>query len=258
MSEVTSYKEGEFCWAELATTDQESSKKFYTSLFGWNASDQPLGADATYTMLELKGKTAAALYSQDQAQREFGIPPHWNIYIAVDNVDESAKKIGELGGKFLAEPFDVMDVGRMAIATDPDGAMFAIWQAKRHIGASIKDEVNTFCWYEISVNDPEAEKKFYEGLFGWQAHVTSEYTEWVLGESHIGGMSKIQDDWGPILPHWTACIMVGNVDETIKTANELGAKTTVEPMDIPGTGRYAMFEDPQGAQLAIYSTLSEM
>jgi predicted enzyme related to lactoylglutathione lyase len=253
MSEVTSYNEGEFCWAELATTDQEAAKKFYTSLFGWHANDQPMGPDSVYTMLELKGKTAAALYTQDKAQSDFGIPPHWNIYIAVDNVDATAKKITELGGKFMAEPFDVMDLGRMAIATDPEGAMFAIWQAKRHIGATIREEANAFCWYEVSVNDTGKEMKFYEGLFGWGAKESPEYTEWTLADKSIGGMMKLQADWGPVPPHWMGCVMVESVEATMEKAISLGAKSVVPPMDIPDMGRYAIFSDPQGANLAIFA-----
>jgi len=254
MPEVTSYKQGEFCWAELATTDQPAAKKFYSSLFGWTANDQPMGPDMVYTMLELKGKAAGALYSQDKAQRENGIPPHWNIYVAVDNADETAKKIKAFGGKFMAEPFDVMDIGRMAIATDPDGAMISIWEGKLHIGASIKDELNTFCWYEVSVNNPEKEQKFYEGVFGWKTSVTPEYTELVMeGKPHMAGMTKIQPDWGHVLPHWTACVMVNDANATMEKAISLGARAVVPPMDMPGAGRYAVFADPQGAQLAVFS-----
>lgn len=253
MSEVKSYKEGEFCWAELATTDQEGAKKFYTSLFGWHANDQPMGPDQFYTMLELKGKTAAALYSQDEAQRKFGVPPHWNVYVAVDNADASAKKISELGGKFMAEPFDVMEFGRMAVATDPEGAMFSIWEAKKHIGASIHDEINAFCWYEVAVNDTDKAQKFYEGLFGWKGAVSPDYTEWVLGEAHIGGMMKIQPEWGPVPPHWTPCVMVADVDAAMEKATSLGAKTTMPAINIGEMGRYAIFEDPQGAKLSIFA-----
>ena len=252
MPDMTSYKEGEFCWVELATNDQPGAKSFYSSMFGWKPNDNPMGPDAFYTMLELKGKNAGALFN-DTTLAQQGVPPHWNIYIAVKDIDASAKKAVSLGGRMLMEPFDVMEHGRMAVVQDPDGAIFAMWQAKQHIGMGIRDEMNAFCWWEVSVNDVEKTKAFYTSLFGWTTKDSPEYTEWQLDGKSIGGCMKIQAEWGPMPPHWTACVMVSDVDAIDKTANELGGKTLVPPMDIPGTGRYSIFADPQGAALAVYA-----
>ena len=63
-------------------------------------------------------------------EKQMGVPPHWNSYVTVANVDEAAKKAQSLGGKVLAPPFDVMDAGRMAVLQDPTGAVFQVWQAE--------------------------------------------------------------------------------------------------------------------------------
>src|SRR5437667_2704859 len=119
MSIVTSFKPGEFSWCELVTTDQNAAKTFYSKLFGWEIDDQPMGPGQFYTMLKLNGEYAGALYGMDDAQRTRGVPPHWNVYVTVANVDDAAKKATSLGGTLLKEPFDVMDVGRMTIVHDP-------------------------------------------------------------------------------------------------------------------------------------------
>jgi predicted enzyme related to lactoylglutathione lyase len=252
MSVITSFKPGEFSWCELATTDQNAAKAFYSKLFGWEIEDQPMGPDQVYTMLRLKGEHAAALYGMDQAQRDRGVPPHWNVYVSVVSADESAGKAKSLGGKLIMEPFDVMDVGRMTIVQDPEGAIINLWEAKKHKGAGILNEPNAFCWYELYVNDIEKAKAFYSGLLGWGIGGGAEYTEWKLDGQSVGGMMQIQKDWGAVPPHWMPYVMVTNCDETAEKVKNLGATIMVPPTAIPGMGRFAMFDDQQGAGLGIY------
>src|SRR5688572_30736067 len=113
MATMTSYTPGSFCWNELVTNDSASAKSFYSALFGWNINDQEMDPGNYYTMLEIDGKSVGALYGMDKAQLERGVPPHWNAYISVENVDESSAKAASLGGTVILPPFDVMEVGRM-------------------------------------------------------------------------------------------------------------------------------------------------
>src|SRR5262245_5198621 len=114
MTITTQHAPGTFCWPELSTTDQSGAKKFYGALFGWATEDNDMGDGGTYTMLKLKGQSVGALFSQRKEDRG-KVPPHWATYVAVENVDRSTSRAKELGGKALMEPFDVMDVGRMAV-----------------------------------------------------------------------------------------------------------------------------------------------
>jgi predicted enzyme related to lactoylglutathione lyase len=77
-------------------------------------------------MFLLRGKEVAAAYSMRPEERQGGAPPHWNLYVTVTNVDDSVKRAEGLGAKVLAAPFDVMDVGRMAVLQDPTGAVFQL------------------------------------------------------------------------------------------------------------------------------------
>src|ERR1700679_515233 len=132
MPTVDKHKPGSFSWIELATTDQDAAKAFYTTLFDWTLIDTPMGPGDFYTMFSLNGRTAAAGYTIRQDELAMGIPPHWNLYISVENADDSAKRAAELGGKVLAPPFDVNTYGRMDVIQDPQGAVFSIWQNKEH------------------------------------------------------------------------------------------------------------------------------
>ena len=153
MTEVTKHEPGSFSWAELATSDPQSAKKFYTGLFGWSIKDNPMGEGFVYTLLQIGGKDVAALYQLMKEQAEQGVPPNWMCYVAVENADETAKKARSLGGKIMAEPFDVMDYGRMAVIQDPEGAIISIWQPMTHSGVQRVDEPGTMSWCELSTRD---------------------------------------------------------------------------------------------------------
>ena len=134
MPEVTSQRPGSFCWIELNTSDSAAAKKFYSDLFGWEAEDTPAGPDMVYTMLRINGLEVGAMCNLQPDQKAMGIPPHWMSYVAVESADDAAAKAASLGGTVMAGAFDVMDVGRMAVLQDPQGATFCVWQAKAHIG----------------------------------------------------------------------------------------------------------------------------
>jgi predicted enzyme related to lactoylglutathione lyase len=213
-----------------------------------------MGPDQFYTMLEKNGKSVGALYGMEKERLAAGMPPHWNTYISVANVDETAARAKDLGATVLQEPFDVMDVGRMATIQDPTGASFCVWQANKHKGADVVDEPNAFCWYELNTRDTDAAKDFYTQLLGWQSSDSPEYTEWKQDGRSLGGMMKIQPEWGPVPPTWMNYIMVESTDDTVKKAESLGAKALVPPTDIPNMGRFSVMHDPQGAVFAVYQS----
>src|ERR1700730_3102798 len=170
--EINNAKPGNFCWFELATSDQAAAKKFYGALFGWTANDVPMGPDSFYTMFQLRGKNVGAAYTQDSDQTQQGVPPHWGTYVAVANVDETIAKAKTLGGTVIVGPMDVAEHGRMAVLRDPTGAAISLWQANQHHGVGLWGKEGAFCWSELMTRDTTAATKFYAALFGWKTKVT--------------------------------------------------------------------------------------
>jgi predicted enzyme related to lactoylglutathione lyase len=253
--QINHAKPGNFCWFELATSDQAAAKKFYGGLFGWTADDAPMGPDAFYTMFQLHGKHVGAAYSLMPDQVQQGLPPHWGTYVAVANVDEATAKARTLGGTAMAGPMDVADHGRMSVLRDPTGAVLSLWQAKQHQGVALWGEPGAFCWSELLTRDTTAATKFYTTLFGWTTKVTDgsgfPYTHWQNDGVDIGGMMVIMAQWGPMPPCWVNYVQVQNCDEAAAKAASLGGKICMPPMDIPNTGRFAMLQDPQGAVFSV-------
>ena len=259
MAEFSSHAPGTFSWVELATTDQKGGVAFYRALFGWDVSDRPIGQNEIYSMLQMRGKEVAAAYTQMSDERRLGVPSHWNLYITVESANDTAKRAEGLGAKVLAPPFDVMDVGRMAVLQDPTGAVFCIWQAKKHIGARILNEPGALCWSELTTRDPKAAEAFYTALFGWSAKhgaasTLTDYTEMGLpGQPPGAGMMKMPEDMPAHVPsYWMPYFQVDDADASTAKAKELGGKLMVGPHDIPKTGRFAILQDPQGAMFAVF------
>jgi predicted enzyme related to lactoylglutathione lyase len=255
MPHIEKHAPGTFCWIELGTTDQGAAKQFYGSLFGWSASDFPMGPGGTYTTFMLDGRNAAAAYQLGAATQTEGVPPHWMLYVTVTSTDETAKRAGELGAKVLAGPMDVFDFGRMAVIMDPTGAAISIWEPKQHIGTTIEGVHGTMCWADLSTGDEQAAGNFYTQLFGWTLDPGKDgsgYMHINAGGHGIGGIppSKYKDPNVP--PHWLTYFWVDDVDATAAKATGMGAKLLMPPTTMEGVGRMSFIQDPQGAVFAIF------
>lgn len=155
MPEITKHVETMFSYADLSTTDLEGAKKFYTELFDWQVEDVPMGPNDFYAMFKKNGKTTAAAANQRKEQADAGVPPMWNTYFTVTDVDNRSKQAERAGGTIHAQPFDVFEAGRMSVISSPSGAFFSLWQAKNDIGAQIMNEPNTLTWTECISIDVE-------------------------------------------------------------------------------------------------------
>ena len=110
-------------WTELMTRDVESAKRYYEEVCGWSFTNVPMGAEgADYTLGMKDGLPVIGMMHFDDENQE----PFWMSYFAVDDVDAAVKDAVAAGGTLLREPFDVPDTGRIAIVTDPDGALFGL------------------------------------------------------------------------------------------------------------------------------------
>ena len=238
---------------DLSTTDQDGAKRFYSALFGWEANDQPVGDGVVYSMMQKGGKDVGAISPQPQQQREAGVPPMWNNYISVESADATAERATELGANVHAPPFDVMDVGRMAVIQDPQGAFFMIWEPKSHHGASLVNAPGALCWNELGSPDPEASAKFYGDLFGWKTQTLEGQGDYLVvmnGERGNGGIRPIDPSSGEP-PNWSPIFATDDIDAALAKVEELGGTKHMGPTDI-GIPRIGVVQDPQGAWFSLY------
>lgn len=138
-------------------------------------------------MAQIRGRNVAAVARLPPGQE---VPPHWNSYVTVADVDATAARAPDACGTLLMPPFDVMDAGRMALVQDPTGGVVALWQAKNDIGAQLVNEHGSLCWNELHTPDVATASAFYSQLLGWQPTAMpdmGEYRVLMLGENGIAG-----------------------------------------------------------------------
>lgn len=257
---IESYKQGTPSWLDLSTTDVAGAKAFYSALFGWQYQDNPMGDGQFYSMALIDGSSAAALYAQQTEEAEMGLPPHWKVYITVDDVEATASKVTELGGTLIMEPFDVFEAGRMCIVQDPSGAVIQFWQAKTQIGAEVRDEHGALTWAELLTSDQDGAGDFYSELLGIDVDKDTMPTP-EGGPYHmlmVGGMPAAGIMVSPphlvemgVPPHWEIYFRVDDATATVETAKSLGAEIHFGPEVLPMVGTFAVIQDPQGAVFGV-------
>src|SRR5215211_1472919 len=139
MPERDGYIPGVPCWVDASEPDPQAAADFYGGLFGWEFEDlMAQDAGDSYLIARHKAKTSSifdtsgALQSGDVAAVRSipeAAPPiaRWNTYFWVDSADEMASRIQDAGGAVVMEPFDFMGACRMAVCSDPEGAVFGVW-----------------------------------------------------------------------------------------------------------------------------------
>jgi predicted enzyme related to lactoylglutathione lyase len=257
MGTRTEHAPGTFSWVDLGTTDSDSAKAFYSGLFGWEPEDMPAGDGVVYTMLKLDGESVCALYDQPAEMRERGVPPTWLSYVTVQSADDTAARAGELGGQVHAEPFDVLQAGRMTLLQDPTGAMLAAWQPRESIGATRVNDPGCLTWNELATGDMDAAATFYDALFGWETEQLDTGPEGppyavIRNDGRMnGGMTALGPQHGDAPPHWLAYFTARSTDDTAAKAGELGGQVLAGPLDVP-KGRIAVILDQQGAAFGLF------
>jgi predicted enzyme related to lactoylglutathione lyase len=271
MPERDGYIPGVPCWVDTSQPDPEAAVGFYGGLFGWEFEDvMPPGSEGKYFIGRLRGGDVAGVGSIPEAA-----PPTamWNTYVWVDSADEAASKVRDAGGGVVMEPFDIMESGRMAVFTDPEGAAFCVWQAKQNKGARVVNEPGSLNFNDLHTRDAEGAKSFYGSVFGWQTLDLGGGAEmWTLpgygdylerdnpelrkqmGEAGapegfvdvVASIDPIADDQPDTPAHWGVTFAVDDADATAAKATELGAKVIVPPFDAPWV-RMTVIGDPQGA-----------
>ena len=253
MPKRTSYAQGTPNWVDLQTTDQDAAKSFYEGLFGWQYDDQPMGEGATYSLALKEGDLVAAISPQQAEVVAQGLPPFWNTYITVDDVDAVTAAVEGAGGQVYAQPFDVMQAGRMSVIADPSGAMVNLWQAAQHIGATLVNEPGALIWNELITDNGEAAYGFYDKVLGLTAEQSdmggSPYVLFKVGDDMVGGSMAPPMDGIP--NHWHVYFAVEAMDAALEKVRQLGGSVVNGPMPTP-IGPMATIADPQGAIFSLF------
>ncbi|MEU1403817.1 VOC family protein [Streptomyces sp. NPDC005728] len=239
------------CWVSLMVHQLAATEEFYGELFGWEfrPGPQQLGP---YVRALLDGHEVAGIGQLPPDRR---LPVAWTPYLASDDVDETADQVRLCGGTVAVGPLDAAEAGRMAIASDPSGAVFGIWQRAAHAGTALSGVPGTPAWNELLTFETASVAKFYETVFGYEEEpVVSadfDYVTLQLGSRPVAGLHGM----GHGLPrdrgsHWLTYFEVADADETLQQVAGLGGRV-LRPARDSAHGRVATVTDPEGAVFSV-------
>src|SRR3954451_3676049 len=158
MPERDGYMPGVPCWVDTSQPDPEAAVGFYRGLFGWEFEEtMPAGSEGNYLIARVRrsifdgrGRDVAAISSTPEAAPPIAM---WNSYVWAESADETASKVRDGGGDVVMEPSDVLDAGRMALFTDPEGAPFWVLQAREHKGAQLVNDPGSLNFNGLNTRD---------------------------------------------------------------------------------------------------------
>jgi uncharacterized protein len=245
---------GQFVWYEVTTPDTAAAQKFYPRFTGWGT----LPFDQNYVMFTHGGAPVAGIFGLTDEMKQQGTPPNWMPYVESNDVDDTVRKATSLGGRVLAPPGDIPEVGRYAVLADPQGAVFGVYKSLRPSNAwDGTNVVGRFSWHELMTGDYRKAFEFYRALFGWEKVSEMDmgnglmYFMYGHGQKMYGGMYDRMPGMEGMPPFWLVYIHVKDVARAVEIATKAGAKVVREQMDIPG-GSIAILSDPQGAGFAVH------
>ncbi|MEU3340349.1 VOC family protein [Streptomyces sp. NPDC002144] len=239
------------CWVSLMVHGLTATQDFYGSLFGWEFEPGPrqLGP---YSRALLDGHEVAGI---GQLSPDRHLPIAWTPYLASDDVDLTAETVRLCGGTIGVGPLDADEAGRLAIGSDPSGAVFGVWQAARHLGTALTGVPGTPSWNELLTYESAGVAKFYETVFAFEEEpvvsADSDYVTLRVDGRPVAGIHGVGHalprDRGP---HWLTYFEVADTDEAADRLTDLGGNVLKAPHDTPH-GRAATVSDPEGARFSL-------
>jgi predicted enzyme related to lactoylglutathione lyase len=260
MSERNGYPQGTPCWADISTSDPDAARAFYAGLFGWEWEVNPDPAYGGYSIATLRGKRIVGL----GPKMDDNGPTAWMTYFAVDDAAAVAATVPAAGGALLMPVMPIADQGVMAIAADPAGAVFGLWQQGVHRGSELVNEPGTVVWNELVAPEIEKEAEFYATVLGLTMEDLAPdspdadasmpvYKLLKVGGRTAGGAMPPMPGMAGMPPHWGIYFEVADADAAATTAQELGA-TLLSPVQPTPQGPMATLADPQGGPFAIIAS----
>ncbi|HET9552265.1 MAG TPA: VOC family protein [Anaeromyxobacteraceae bacterium] len=248
---------GQFVWYEDMTKDPRGAISFYSDVVGWKTEAFQGGGE--YTMwVSGQGPLGGVMKPSEEAAKA-GAPASWLAHVQVDDVDATAARARQLGGRVYKEPTDIPTVGRLAVIADPQGAAISIFKPIEAVSLHDVSKEGEFCWNELSTSDAAAAFRFYADLFGWKILEEMDmgpmgtYRVFGVGDRRLGGIMTAPKG-APTPPSWLFYAETSDLDAALRRATTKGAKVLNGPMEVPGGGRIAQLQDPQGAAFALHQS----
>lgn len=211
------YPEGVPCWVDAQLPDLDAGKRFYGELFGWTFGEG-FGPREAGVCARHHGEPVAAL----AAKWDGRMPTVWTVSFATPDAAALAGRIEVAGGQMISAPTRIGLFGTAALAADPEGAVFGLWQPGTHAGFGKRHEPGSFCWAELYARDPAAVDRFYGSLFHDALFGPDAAPDF--------GRAPVSDVFpAEMPPHFLVHFGVEDCGAVLGTVNRLGGRVQVPP-----------------------------
>ena len=243
---------GKFVWFDLYTDDLETTSLFYEGVFGWSFRDIKKGNQNIKTIFRDNIPIATAMYTPPLKKNVK--ESRWLGYISVDDVDTACRSVKENKGSIYMAPKNIPGRGRVAVAIDPEGAIFALITATGGDPEEGGLTENFWMGSELWTNNRDDAVSFYHAVAGYETeHVGlkggSDYIFLNTEGRARAGVVKIA--WENVTPDWLPYIAVSDVLAVTDKARTLGGTILVKPDLSVLDGYLSIIADPSGAVFGI-------
>lgn len=246
------HHQGKFVWRDLLTHDLAGAKRFYGELFGWqfevNAAD-----DSAYTVITHAGLPIGGIFYTARIEEEVN-RSQWVSYMSVTDVDLAVEQVRSAGGVVHTPPRDYPDRGRMAVVSDPQGALVALVRTTGGDPADGEPAINQWLWTELWTTDVEAAVSFYRTLVGYEFEMAQVYEETSYGLLQRDGQPRagvLRLPVEGVSPNWLAYVRVEDPAAIAARVESLGGSLFLAPDEDVRNGDVAVIVDPSGAALTV-------
>ena len=239
-----SYQPGKFVWHDLLTSDVATTKAFYGQLFNWT-----FETHGKYTIVKLDGKRIGGILDVQPATSE----PHvarWISSLSVDSVDQAVVVVLANGGKVHMQPEDILDRGRAALVSDPQGAQLSLIHTVNGDPLDAPVPEHSWLWHELWTNHSVEAANFYTALAGYSAvEELDSYAILKTGDKWRAGIRPLFNQ--ALEQRWVPVVKVGSVKLTSNSAKQLGGKVIIASEHPDYADQVALLADPSGALFMI-------
>ena len=243
---------GRWVWADLICDDPEQAKRFYSQVFGWHFTDAGTSDNPYY--LVFQGQQPVAGIARYKKQTDSERAARWIRLLSVESVSRATQSISQAGGKVLIPEKYLPGRGELALAADPEGALFGLIHSESGDPQEQFPEENTFFWQELWANDAMAMANFYRSFVNYTATEQKTLNDvdeirLSVGDNLRAGIIQVKHE--NISSAWLPYIRVTNLKQTLNKVRSAQGDIIVAPSASIRDGKVAIIKDSQGAALGL-------
>lgn len=249
---------GKVVWHDLLTNTPAASREFYGELFGWTFEnpgiDIGFGGDDDYMLIRHEGRLIGGMINTNALGKKENIS-QWITMISVTDIAQALAEVTAGGGKVLTPATDLRSRGTLAVAEDPQGAVFAMLQTRGGDPADYEPVVDGFLWDELWTSDVPAASDYYSDVFDYSVDNRpigdTQRSYQMLKSKSAPRAGILANPYEGERPVWVNYLRVTSPAAITAQVEALGGRILLDAQARDIGGEVAFIAGPSGAGIAL-------